>query len=224
MCPLDSDGDGLSNGTELGDPDCTWRPGDRIVNPDATHPGDPRDPDRCGNDELDPGEECDGDALHDETCIERGFMGGELSCHADCTVDDSMCEAFPEPDAEILDANVIDAAVPDVEVIDAMAFDAEVTEDMTVDESVIDARSVDLGEVDAELEDASVDLGDENLGDEGPAIPSLDAGQDDSGLEPPALPREQGGCSAALPPDTHWPGLILAGLLLTVTIRFRSSS
>jgi len=27
LCPLDSDGDGLSNGQELGDPCCVWRPG-----------------------------------------------------------------------------------------------------------------------------------------------------------------------------------------------------
>ncbi|GFN79656.1 DBH-like monooxygenase protein 1 [Plakobranchus ocellatus] len=40
LCRADSDGDGLTNGYELGDPDCTWSPGQipsRSVN--ITHPG-----------------------------------------------------------------------------------------------------------------------------------------------------------------------------------------
>ncbi|KAA3680423.1 uncharacterized protein DEA37_0010782 [Paragonimus westermani] len=40
LCPLDSDGDGLTNGQELGDPDCVWTPGalpQRLTN--ISHPG-----------------------------------------------------------------------------------------------------------------------------------------------------------------------------------------
>ncbi|KAL3930594.1 MAG: hypothetical protein SGPRY_001475 [Prymnesium sp.] len=40
LCRMDSDRDGLTNGQELGDPDCLWRPGDvpqRVVN--ISHPG-----------------------------------------------------------------------------------------------------------------------------------------------------------------------------------------
>ncbi|CAI2727279.1 unnamed protein product [Schistosoma spindalis] len=40
LCPLDSDGDGFTNGQELGDPKCQWKIGDlpeRIFN--ITHPG-----------------------------------------------------------------------------------------------------------------------------------------------------------------------------------------
>ena len=43
MCEKDSDGDGWTNGQELGDPDCTWRPG--FNNPElpfgdvGKHPG-----------------------------------------------------------------------------------------------------------------------------------------------------------------------------------------
>ncbi|KAG7369276.1 hypothetical protein IV203_032019 [Nitzschia inconspicua] len=40
LCQMDSDGDGLTNGEELGDPDCVWTPGDvptRTTN--ITHPG-----------------------------------------------------------------------------------------------------------------------------------------------------------------------------------------
>ncbi|CAH8490864.1 unnamed protein product [Schistosoma turkestanicum] len=40
LCPLDSDGDGFTNGQELGDPECQWKIGDlpkRTMN--ITHPG-----------------------------------------------------------------------------------------------------------------------------------------------------------------------------------------
>lgn len=42
LCKLDSDGDGISNGMELGDPHCKWKKGDtpeRVT--DITHPGIP---------------------------------------------------------------------------------------------------------------------------------------------------------------------------------------
>ncbi|KAK7092282.1 hypothetical protein V1264_008055 [Littorina saxatilis] len=41
LCQLDSDGDGMTNGEELGDPQCTWTPGTlppRISG--ITHPGE----------------------------------------------------------------------------------------------------------------------------------------------------------------------------------------
>jgi hypothetical protein len=41
LCALDSDEDGFSNAEELGDPDCTWREGDRAPNVSPTAPGDP---------------------------------------------------------------------------------------------------------------------------------------------------------------------------------------
>ena len=40
LCEMDSDGDGRSNGLELGDPDCTWVVGgDAPVQPALSHPG-----------------------------------------------------------------------------------------------------------------------------------------------------------------------------------------
>ena len=40
VCRLDSDGDGKTNGQELGDPNCTWKPGMRPVRSQAvSHPG-----------------------------------------------------------------------------------------------------------------------------------------------------------------------------------------
>ena len=41
LAALDSDGDGVSNGAELGDPDGTWVVGDANSEGEAFHPGDP---------------------------------------------------------------------------------------------------------------------------------------------------------------------------------------
>ena len=44
LCRMDSDGDGATNGEELGDPDCVWKPGQtpKFSSP-ITHPGMPGD-------------------------------------------------------------------------------------------------------------------------------------------------------------------------------------
>lgn len=40
LCRADSDGDGKTNGEELGDPDCTWTTGQQPrVSPAPSHPG-----------------------------------------------------------------------------------------------------------------------------------------------------------------------------------------
>ena len=39
LCRKDSDGDGLSNGEELGDPECTWSTGETPQFSIVTHPG-----------------------------------------------------------------------------------------------------------------------------------------------------------------------------------------
>ena len=41
LAALDSDGDGASNGAELGDPDGTWVAGDAKPESEVFHPGDP---------------------------------------------------------------------------------------------------------------------------------------------------------------------------------------
>ncbi|MEZ4380037.1 MAG: hypothetical protein R3A79_01725 [Nannocystaceae bacterium] len=49
----------------------------------------------CGDGQLDPGEQCDGDDLGDKDCTsimsEAGFGGGDLACADDCTFDVSGC-------------------------------------------------------------------------------------------------------------------------------------
>ncbi|RUS68433.1 hypothetical protein EGW08_023805, partial [Elysia chlorotica] len=39
LCQEDSDGDGRSNGQELGDPDCSWTPGKMLPALAVSHPG-----------------------------------------------------------------------------------------------------------------------------------------------------------------------------------------
>ena len=48
---MDSDGDGMTNGAELGDPDCTWTPGTAPkFSAGLSHPGvcEPLDDPKCG--------------------------------------------------------------------------------------------------------------------------------------------------------------------------------
>ena len=44
LCRTDSDGDGRTNGQELGDPDCTWNQGEEPTLPATSHPGIPDEP------------------------------------------------------------------------------------------------------------------------------------------------------------------------------------
>ena len=92
---LDSDGDGFSNGEELGDPEGAWLLGSPDPPGGATNPGDPDDfpidPEACGNGLIDRGEQCDGDDLGDRSCAAEGFDGGTLVCDGRCRLDTSAC-------------------------------------------------------------------------------------------------------------------------------------
>jgi len=96
LCPLDSDGDGYTNGVELGDPNCTWEAeGDPVLagfNP--TRPGDPTST-PCGNGTIEAEEMCDGANLNDTTCVDLGLPDGGLSCNANCTFNTVNCVAAP---------------------------------------------------------------------------------------------------------------------------------
>lgn len=46
---------------------------------------------RCGNDVLDPGEQCDLSNLNERLCTSLGFAGGILKCQSNCTLDTSGC-------------------------------------------------------------------------------------------------------------------------------------
>ncbi|HOE82571.1 MAG TPA: hypothetical protein PK329_06375 [Myxococcota bacterium] len=47
----------------------------------------------CGNGKIDDGEQCDGEALNGQTCVDQGFAGGDLACTAACQFDTSGCTA-----------------------------------------------------------------------------------------------------------------------------------
>jgi hypothetical protein len=89
---MDADGDGYTNGQELGDPMGEWRIGDD--NPDATptHPSKESET-PCGNGMVQYDEQCDGDDLAGETCMSQGEEAGTLSCTASCEFDTSQCGA-----------------------------------------------------------------------------------------------------------------------------------
>lgn len=63
-------------------------------------------PSCCGNGIQEPGEQCDDPDLDGQTCISRGFDGGELACNGNCTFDTSECyecgdgNCDPEEDCE----------------------------------------------------------------------------------------------------------------------------
>lgn len=59
---------------------------------DPTTSGSSGSPDAvCGDGVIGGGEACDLDALDSESCISRGFDGGDLGCNDDCTFDESQC-------------------------------------------------------------------------------------------------------------------------------------
>lgn len=126
---LDSDGDGYTNGQELGDPDGTWTPGSAASFVSA--PGVTADS-PCGNDQIDAKgagrEECDGSALGDKTCAD--FGGGAqdvLSCTSTCTYDASSCGAvIADMGADMVDEmdETPDDVTPDDETADVSGEDA----------------------------------------------------------------------------------------------------
>lgn len=92
----DSDGDGFTNGQELGDPDGTWRTGDPSPGGVPSAPGDPASVPvggACGDGQLSPAETCDGDQLRGATCESQNLGSGTLACTAECRLDTSGCDA-----------------------------------------------------------------------------------------------------------------------------------
>jgi len=51
----------------------------------------------CGNGIVEPGEQCDGANLNGQTCVGLGYIGGTLSCNANCTFNTSACTSAPPP-------------------------------------------------------------------------------------------------------------------------------
>ncbi len=94
LAALDSDGDGASNGQELGDPDGAWRIGDANPQGDISAPGDPNNSagGGCGDGQLSASETCDSDQLRGATCDNQNLGQGEMMCDLDCRLDTSNCD------------------------------------------------------------------------------------------------------------------------------------
>jgi MYXO-CTERM domain-containing protein len=89
LARLDSDGDGYTNGEELGDPDGEWFDGE-VRDHDASLPGDASST-LCGDRVRNGPEECDGPD-RDESCESLGLGGGSIRCSFDCSYDTSRCD------------------------------------------------------------------------------------------------------------------------------------
>lgn len=85
----DADGDGYTNGEELGDPDGSWD-GRPIRDFEPSHPGDASQT-LCGDREVNGPEDCDGSDTGGATCLSLGRGEGTLRCRPNCTFDVSSC-------------------------------------------------------------------------------------------------------------------------------------
>lgn len=97
----DSDGDGFTNGQELGDPGGTWRTGDASPGGVPSAPGDPESvpvSGSCGDGQLSPAETCDGAELRGATCESQNLGSGSLACTAECRLDTSGCDGTASED------------------------------------------------------------------------------------------------------------------------------
>lgn len=187
----DSDGDGYTNGEEMGDPDGD---GTTIDGWSASLPGSAGDT-PCGSGTLEGREECDGAALADATCVSLGEEDGTLGCSSTCEYDVSGCGGGGE-DAGTPDAGGEDAGTPDDAGVDAGAGDAE------------------GGDTTGAPSDAGVTESDAGGGGDVSATPDTSVPTDDS-----TGGTDDGGCSAARG-GSRW-GMALAMLALAATLPSR---
>jgi uncharacterized protein (TIGR03382 family) len=142
LAALDSDGDGVTNGAELGDPEGTWRPGS--PNPTLTTPtfpgfdscadvtaarenctacgGSASRPQKCATQcgdgvvYAEAGESCDGDDFAGESCASLGFTDGSLRCNTDCSIDSSGCSSVADEPGDTDDVGTdTDDVAPDTD-------------------------------------------------------------------------------------------------------------
>ncbi|XP_052811182.1 DBH-like monooxygenase protein 2 homolog [Mya arenaria] len=118
ICNKDSDGDGRTNGEELGDPECTWTIGTEPSKAASSHPGicEPLDSPICAdkNAFLDcdhQGFECDAIRQQDVFNISIAFAPGT---HVPGQKTTYMCQAFDLPESATSGANHLIAAIPNI--------------------------------------------------------------------------------------------------------------
>lgn len=216
LCDLDSDGDGITNAIELLDPDCEWRPAPagqpNTPRPagQATHPGDPNDPDQCGDGEIQGREDCDTEPLDGESCESLGFLEGELRCDPQCQFDTTQCVPLPTPDMALIQA---DSAVADMRLVDAYIDTLDVTVVPT------DAH---LDALDHAVTDQSLNPSDTAASDGGitPADTQIDISVQMEQRQP-AMPQPGSGCAQARPVYVMWCALLCVLAFRTRRLRSR---
>lgn len=109
LAALDSDGDGYTNGEELGDPDGTWTIG--AADPEGFTPSSPglASETPCGNGTVEGPEQCDGANFDGQSCADFGFDEGTLFCNDECMIEDTECFNIICGDGEAVDFEECDA-------------------------------------------------------------------------------------------------------------------
>lgn len=114
--------------TTTPDPDSSSSAGSsETVDPDSsTTTEDPTTDtgEQCGNGAIDGDEQCDGDALNDESCETQGFDAGDLACADDCTFDVSACTELTCGDGNIDAGEDCDGDELGVDDCESQGFDA----------------------------------------------------------------------------------------------------
>ncbi|GFN79661.1 dopamine beta-hydroxylase [Plakobranchus ocellatus] len=120
ICRADSDGDGWTNGYELGDPDCTWSPGQTPSRSDnITHPG------IC-------------DPYNSPECLEKNSF-------VDCDVEKSFCPRINNPGVLRLNMTFPEIQIPSEEnTYYCMTFDLPSDQDYHIlaNEPIVDNMEV----------------------------------------------------------------------------------
>ena len=196
----DSDGDGYTNGQELGDPDGMWKMGDANTT-FVSEPGQASSS-PCGNGVIDNTkdgeEECDGAELGGKTCADFGGDAAKApTCSSTCTIDSSSCN---------------DTSMD-------MGMDMTDT-DMSMDMDSTDMDSADMDPADMDSNDMdSADMDSTDMAN------TDDMGSTDMGTTPTPTPKEddeEGGCASTGTNGVPAGGaLTLLGLLGMIGLRRR---
>lgn len=197
---LDADGDGYTNGEELGDPNGTWTIGDPDPAGMTSRPADSSDT-LCGNGMIEGPEACDGSDLGGSTCSDQGFSGGTLSCDGSCNYDTSGCFTAMDTGVDAgMDVGMdtgMDAG-PDIIEMDAgMDVGDDINEmDVGMDAGMDAAMDVgmDAGE-DAGM-DTGMDAGEDAGQDTGMDV-GMDAGMDADGQNDDPVDASESACSSS---------------------------
>lgn len=201
---LDWDGDGFTNGEELGDPAGQWQRGDRLPSGPTTRPWDPTDfPTRatCGDGIVEPGETCDdgntrdGDGCSATCTVEAGWTCGvdspsfcERDRDGDGIPDDvDNCPDTPNPSQADSNGNGVGDACEEFPLPDPDAgpdgFDGPDAAPGDVREPEDTTPSPDTSRPDAALPDTSppdTAFPDAAPSPDGGSLPGADAGSDSS--------------------------------------------